>query len=305
MDKVLVIMSTYNGEKYLQQQINSIIQQKDVEIKLVIRDDGSRDSTLDIIKENADKYACIEYSAGENIGFRRSFYDTLISSNDQYDYYAFADQDDVWKADKLIRAIEKLKELDSDLKLYTSALHVVNQDLEHMYDNTFKGLRINFGSALSRQRLAGCTMVFNKELFKMCCKFSITEKMGDTISHDAAVYYICLLCGGKVFFDEQSYIDFRRHTTTVTEHGKGLKKRVQSVTNIFGGQKNRRYNQVLLLREVYYDNMTTDMKELSEQIFRYKDSLKNTISLAMSGKLKSGIKSVDIVNFFAVILRCY
>ncbi len=305
MKKVLVIMSTYNGEKFLQEQIDSILRQKDIKLNLVIRDDGSKDSTLEIIKKNAEEHNCITYYSGDNIGFRRSFYNTLTECSDSYDYYAFADQDDVWEDDKLISAVRMLEQDEHTPQLYTSGLHVVNQDLEPMYDNTFKGLRVNFGSALSRQRLAGCTMVFNNALFRLCCKFNITEEMGDTISHDGAVYYICLLCGGKVIFDPNSHIYFRRHESTVTEHGKGFQKRVASVLRIFGKHKNRRWNQVNLLSAVYADDMQNDMKALTERILQYKKSLKNSVALAMSGDLRCGLKSVDIINFIAVILRCY
>ena len=101
MDKVQVLLSTYNGEKYLQEQIESIIRQEDVEISLLIRDDGSCDKTIEIIENLKRKNSNIIYYSGNNLGPARSFMD-LINKSGNFDYYAFSDQDDVWKSKKLI-----------------------------------------------------------------------------------------------------------------------------------------------------------------------------------------------------------
>jgi len=305
MKRVFVMLSAYNGEKYIKQQIDSILEQKNVSVTLMIRDDGSKDSTPQIITSVSENDSRVKIEIGENKGFRRSFYDMLLSSPDDYDYYAFSDQDDVWQPDKLSRAVEMLEKEHSELKLYASALNVVNQNLEPMYVNEFSGIRINYGSALSRQRLAGCTMVFNKELLKLYKKFRITPEMGTLFSHDAAVYYICLACGGSVVFDKKSYINFRRHEGTVTEHGKGFFKRVSSVLDIFGKHKNRRYNQVKYIEKVYSSYLTEDTAGLSKEIIEYKKSFRNTVRLMKDKRIRCGIRSVDTVNKIAILFHCY
>lgn len=305
MKKVFVMLSAYNGEKYIKQQIDSILGQKNVAVTLMIRDDGSKDSTPQIITSVSEQDNRVMTEIGENIGFRRSFYDMLLKSPDDYDYYAFSDQDDVWEPEKLYRAVQMLKDDPSELKLYASALNVVNQDLEPMYVNAFSGIRISYGSALSRQRLAGCTMVFNTALVQLYKKFRITAEMGDLFSHDAAVYYICLACGGSVVFDKESYINFRRHEGTVTEHGKGFMKRVSSVLDIFGKKKNRRYNQVRYIKKVYGRYLTEETADLSEEIIEYKKSFRNTIKLMKDKRIRCGIKSVDAVNSIAILFHCY
>ena len=305
MKKVLVMLSAYNGEKYIRQQIDSILQQQGVAVTLMIRDDGSKDSTPQIITAFSEQDSRVKIETGQNKGFRCSFYDMLLNSSDEYDYYAFSDQDDVWKPEKLYRAVEMLEKDSSKLKLYASALNVVNQDLDPMYVNEFKGIRINYGSALSRQRLAGCTMVFNRALVQLYKKFRITEEMGNLFSHDAAVYYICLACGGSVIFDKNSYINFRRHQGTVTEHGKGFMKRVSSVLDIFGKKKNRRFLQVQYIESVYGAYMTEETADLSKKILEYKKSFGNTIRLMKDKRIRCGIRSVDSVNKIAVLFRCY
>ncbi len=305
MKKVYVILSAYNGERYLREQVESILAQTGVEVTLLIRDDGSQDGTPGIMQDIQAAHAGVRCVYGENIGFRRSFFDSLLEADDTYDYYAFADQDDVWDPDKLSRAVEMLEQAEGEVKLYASGLRVVNENLEFMYNNTFPGLRTDYGAALSRQRIAGCTMVFDKGLFHRCRRFRITPEMGNLFSHDAAVYYICLACGGQVIFDPESRISFRRHTGTVTEHGKGFWTRVESVTNVFGRFRDRRYNQVRELLKVYADDMPPEVYELSQKIAGYRGSVGKTLALAADKRIRCGIRSADIVNWVAVLCRRY
>ena len=95
MKTVAVLMSTYNGENYIKEQIESIFNQKGVIVKLYVRDDGSKDRTLEILKDYN-----VNLEKGTNIGYIKSFM-WLIKNVPFADYYALADQDDVWDEDKL------------------------------------------------------------------------------------------------------------------------------------------------------------------------------------------------------------
>lgn len=305
MKKIYVMMSSYNGEKYISEQINSILNQQNVTVELVIRDDGSSDGTVEIIKKIADKDERVRLVEGNNVGFRRSFYSLLLDAPESYDYYAFSDQDDFWEPMKLGAAVDALEGADEQVKLYASGLKVVDQNLTFQYLNSFPGIRISYGSALSRQRLAGCTMVFSTKLLKLCKKFRITEEMGNLFSHDAAVYYICLACGGRIVFDSNSYIQFRRHVGTVTEHGKGYWKRIQSVLNVFNTFKDRRYRQAKLILETYSEYMPEEILAYSMKLTKYRDSLMNTLLLLTDKRVRCGILSVDVTNAIAILTHCY
>ena len=130
MRSVQVLMSTYNGEKYIRRQIDSILNQKDVAIHLLIRDDGSTDSTCEIIRSYAEKYSDqVEVTMGSNIGYKKSFL-TLIQLAGDYDYYAFADQDDYWKPDKEIASIRKMEADDfNGAKLAQVNLEATDENL--------------------------------------------------------------------------------------------------------------------------------------------------------------------------------
>lgn len=305
MKKIYVMLSSYNGEKYISEQINSILNQRNVTVELAIRDDGSSDRTVEIIKKITDRNECVHLIEGNNVGFRRSFYSLLLDAPEDCDYYAFSDQDDFWEPMKLGAAVEALEGAGEHVKMYASGLKVVDQDLNYQYLNSFSGIRISYGSALSRQRLAGCTMVFSPGLLKLCKKFRITEEMSNLFSHDAAVYYICLACGGKVVFEPNSYIQFRRHKGTVTERGKGYWKRIKSVLNVFNKFRDRRYNQAKLLLETYREYMPEEIRMYSLKLTRYRDSLINTLSLLIDKRVRCGIVSVDVTNAIAIITQRY
>ena len=106
---VTVLMSTYNGERFLKEQLDSILQQQDVDVRLCVRDDGSTDGTMDILLEYAD---AIELTIGNNFGVGNSFMSMVYSANLESDYYAFSDQDDIWMPDKLISAVDELKNIE-------------------------------------------------------------------------------------------------------------------------------------------------------------------------------------------------
>lgn len=116
MLKVNILMSTYNGEKYIEEQIQSILNQEEVIIKLYIRDDGSTDNTVKIIESfNKENIVLFKMS---NIGWKKSFLELtkLVEYHDD-EYYAFSDQDDVWKKNKISIAINYLEEKKSSSQI--------------------------------------------------------------------------------------------------------------------------------------------------------------------------------------------
>ena len=93
--KVLILLSVYNGQKYLQEQLNSLYNQRGVDVSILIRDDGSSDHSIDIIRENQKDHD-IKLIEGKNVGFAQSFWE-LVRNATEADYYAFCDQDDYWE----------------------------------------------------------------------------------------------------------------------------------------------------------------------------------------------------------------
>ena len=116
MNKVLILMSVYNGEKYLVEQIESLIHQERVDVSILVRDDGSSDGTIDIL-ENYKTKGILDFYTGENLRPARSFMHLLFNAPD-CDYYAFCDQDDVWLPEKLLVATDALKDVNGPSMFY-------------------------------------------------------------------------------------------------------------------------------------------------------------------------------------------
>ena len=157
MKKIQVLMSTYNGEKYIREQINSILAQTGVEVNLLVRDDGSKDKTLEILKG----YKEIKIIEAKNVGATNSFLE-LLSLAGEYEFYAFADQDDVWDENKLKVAISKLENYDCPA-IYSGNTRLVDKDLNEIKCETLSPIT-TLGAAIVKNYATGCTIVFNKEL---------------------------------------------------------------------------------------------------------------------------------------------
>ena len=161
---MVVLMSTYNGEKYIKTQIDSIISQVDVSVELVIRDDGSSDATKSIVQDYGDSCVLI---CGNNVGCAKSFFELLRYANTNYSddyYFAFADQDDYWMPEKLATAVRQLDAFGkSTPNLYFSNLCVVDGDLKNGKLLYNESVNLDKPHSLIQNYASGCTMVFNKK----------------------------------------------------------------------------------------------------------------------------------------------
>ena len=127
MKKVLVLMSTYNGQMYLKEQLVSIYAQKGVDCTLLVRDDGSSDCTKQILAEE-EKNGNLRWYEGRNVGPARSFWDLLLNAP-KCEWYAFSDQDDVWHEDKLKAALEQFGNCVDRPALYFGQTQLVDENL--------------------------------------------------------------------------------------------------------------------------------------------------------------------------------
>lgn len=303
MFKVQVLLSTYNGEKYLNKQVESIISQKNVVTYILIRDDGSTDGTVDQIKKLKQRYPNrIKFYQGKNLGYKKSFLDLAHRASDLYDYYAFSDQDDYWLANKLEKAIEHLSLNNNKIKLYASTVNITDENLKFLYKKDISNFINTLGSSLTRIRLAGCTYVFNYgalELLKNYnCKL-IPEKQ--TISHDGLLIIFCQAVNGFVYVDQDSYILHRRRAGSITSGGNGIKKRVQIETDMLFSHKNDKLFICKYLKDNYYKELSYDNKGLIDMILGYTSSLQARLNLLFNPKLKSGLKLADLETKVRII----
>ena len=219
--KVCVLMSTYNGEKYIKEQIDSILSQEGVEIKLVVRDDGSTDKTLSILYN----YKNITLLAGNNIGCEASF-QNLLHYDVNADYYAFADQDDVWQPRKIFSAIENIKSHQCDLSVCN--LMLVDAGLKQIKP-LFSDEDIEYNqyimNTFAQSNLHGCVQVWTRQLHNHIKLFHSYE----LFPHDVLVNAVANLLS-STYIDKRCYINYRLHGDNVsgytTNKWKKIKRRL-------------------------------------------------------------------------------
>jgi len=216
---VLVLMSTYCGREYIARQLESIFAQTyDGSIKVLVRDDGSKDDTASLIEQYPQKEnRKIHLVRGGNVGPQRSFLQ-LIELADDAKYYFFADQDDVWDEDKIEIAINKMQPYSHEPVCYCSNYRLSDMDLQ-VYRESAIGQRPSFTPlrCIFYNQIPGCAMGFNRALMQLLKRLHL----GNVMMHDSMTLALAAFCG-KVIYDPRPRITHRIHKTNVV--GDGHKK---------------------------------------------------------------------------------
>lgn len=254
--KIVVLLSTYNGEKYLKEQIDSILNQKSFhQIDLMVRDDGSSDGTKTILKFYEEKYPeRVKVNFEKNIGYIHSFFE-LIREAEGYDYYALSDQDDIWLEDKIETAIKACEgEGYEGPLLYGSSSFLVNDKLEIMGE-TQKNLKgITWDNLLIQNFFPGHTQVFNHAL---CEILKADVDCSKIYVHDFWITYMAFL-HGKVIFDNESHTYYRQHGTNTVGFGKNSVEWIVERIRRIGHSDNKK---IAVQIQYFYDTCAEDMDE--------------------------------------------
>lgn len=217
--KCLVLLSTYNGEKYIEEQLDSLLKQEGIELDIIIRDDGSKDSTIPIINHIIENSTSnIRLLKANNLGAKNSFFELIKKANEVnsvYDFYSFCDQDDVWCSNKLQNAINVLRNEDQNLPLmYCSTTQMVDSRLSHINKWPSPPIKnLSIYNALVENVAVGCTTVLNRKALELIAS-SPPDDLNKVIMHDWWAY-LCISTFGKVIFDKDAYILYRQHSDNV------------------------------------------------------------------------------------------
>ena len=239
-------MASFQGEKYIKEQLESIGAQTYVNWKLVISDDGSTDDTLLIISEFSKKIKqSVIVLNGPNEGPTNNFFH-LINSVDiktASDLIAFSDQDDIWLPKKLESAVNYFKIIDNSTypNLYCGRTRVVNACLHPLDLSDVPCRNLEFGNALLQNIASGNTMVFNSVLLKILKQIPVEY----SIWHDWTVYQIAAGCGGSIYYDHIPQILYRQHDANVIGASKDFISRFKKLFQILDGS----YKERMLLIE--------------------------------------------------------
>jgi len=168
-------MSTYNGDRFIVEQVRSILYQLPVGGRILIRDDGSTDQTVAKVVDLRDER--ISVIEGENIGFARSFLTLLRDATDQADLVMFADQDDVWLAGKIERARAALANYRGSPALYCSAQMLTDAELRPAHATQSWPRRPCFENALSENVVTGCTAALNPAAVELIKRSGVPQRV--------------------------------------------------------------------------------------------------------------------------------
>ena len=221
---VAIVISTYNGERFLAEQLHSLASQSMQSFDLYIRDDGSTDSTLQIIRqfqESSSISMTLLESTG-NVGTLKSFEILLKTalSHEAYEYFMFCDQDDVWFADKVevsYRAITRLQQHCGSvmpLLIYTD-LQVVDETLQVLGESFWRYFHLNpqknrCSDIAMQCNVTGCTMIFNRSLAAAALPFE-----SKAVMHDHWLALIASALGAVDYIDKPT-LSYRQHGNNVS-----------------------------------------------------------------------------------------
>jgi len=259
---VAVLLSSYNGERYLAEQLDSLLAQTHRNLRIVVRDDGSSDNTREILRRYASEHANVQVTYGENIGLVPSFF-RLVDEAPSADYYCFSDQDDVWEADKVERGMHRLRAVTGPA-LYFTDVQVVDSALRPLgYEHNPAPRGASFENALVQNIATGCTMMLNAAAHAALRRRPL-RLVSYVYHHDWWVYAV--IAGiGQVLYDPYPSIKYRQHGTNVTGSPYGLRRWTAKVKRHLGPATLRIRRQAEELLRIYGDELPPERKRLLEE----------------------------------------
>lgn len=280
--KTMILLSTYNGERYLRQQLDSICAQDyDGELVLYVRDDGSCDGTRKIIDEYKSSLTIILDKDCSNYGAAMSFW-RLLSTTPKADYYFFSDQDDVWDSDKISSAINMMsveEKIDKIPVLLCCQSRTIDANGEVIKSDEGAFPRIDIITQVISGEVPGCAMAFNRAALDLLR----TKRIKTVVMHDLMLM-LYILAEGTVIYDTHAHFSRRVHNNNV-------------VANL-GKSKFRRYNDALK-RWIKNKNLISDVANELIQNENYLDeeTLYFLKSLSQTQKdIKARLKVIQFVN---------
>ncbi len=244
MEKVTVLLSTYNGGNYLAEQLDSLVAQQGVEVDILVRDDGSTDNTRELLDKWQEK-GVLSWYTSENLGPGKSFMH-LLKNAAPGGYYAFCDQDDVWLPEKLKLTMEKMQSVEKanpgkPVIVHTD-MYVVDERLNVVHDSFWRssGLRPDilrtFPYLCVCNSVNGCTIVMNSTARELILEKYVEQELiiHDVISALTVSYY-----GGVIDYVEAPTVLYRQHSSNVVgavaySKGRAIRNRLANIVKVLG-----------------------------------------------------------------------
>ncbi len=267
MHKVNILLSVYNGEQYIETQMDSLLVQDYPNFEIHIRDDGSSDNTISILNEYKKNFPeKVFIYQGENLGYKKSF-QWLMQHCGDADFFSFCDQDDYWYSNKISRAISVLENKNQNVPVvYLCDFFWCDGSLvrERKNEGYKKRHSLEKYVTLGDRNAFGFTEVFNKVVLD-CVK---NNECFSGCSHDEIVYMYCL-CNGETVWDNEAYADYRRHGHNVSKmdlvggnHFTHMIWRIKKF--LFSSSKTEIYERMQVFYDSFQDELSNEAKAIYE-----------------------------------------
>lgn len=284
--EVAILMCTYNGEKYLSEQLASFVKQTHKYWSLWVSDDGSSDTSKEIIHNFFTKHRINGgVLDGPNKGFCKNFLQLINNKNISSDFYALSDQDDVWFPEKIEKALDWIKNISSETPaVFCSRTRLVNANNKLIGHSPLFQNKASFENAMVQNIAGGNTMLFNDAAMKLLRKAGSDV---DVPVHDWWIYFVVTACGGAVFFDQSPSLNYRQHGHNMIGNATGYQAIISRIKKI---QKNEFSSWV--------DANINSIKRISSDILPVNLQKMDNLQLMRGQDLISRLKMLNALGIY-------
>ncbi|QJP11924.1 glycosyltransferase family 2 protein [Pseudomonas multiresinivorans] len=286
-------MSTFNGESYLQEQLDSLYQQTHSDWSIYSSDDGSSDRTLEILRQNQLSLGSERLSIrnGPARGFSSNFLSLLRAGDIDAQYFAFCDQDDLWNPDKLENALNWLSSVPQNVPaLFCSRTRLINESGYPMGFSPLFRRPPSFSNALVQSIAGGNTMVMNVAARNLMAR---TPQDMSVASHDWWAYLLVTGCGGAVFYESTPQVDYRQHGQNLMGSNTRLRDRIARLIKMFDGTF-RDWNSANITALESFEQELTALNRTSLDVFRHARG--GSLGCRLAGLRRAGIHRQSMVE---------
>lgn len=298
--KVQILLSTYNGERYLEEQMGSLSRQTYPNICILIRDDGSKDRTLEILEKYKNRHG-VKVLYGENKGVVESFFELIKNVDENCEFIAFCDQDDVWEKDKIARAVTLLSDIQEDTPaMYCSRLKIVDENKNFIKYSMMPQRGASFENSIVENIVTGCTIVINK-----AARLLLTKQMPKNVMMHDWWMYQAISGMGIIIFDDQSRILYRQHSNNVvgisTNIFSGMKKRMERLKK--NKEKRMERGQEKELLRIFGDELSKEKSEILYSFIHRPEKFWARLQYALRIKVYRQKKMDNIIMKILIVIN--
>ena len=235
--EVVILICTYNGQQFIREQLDSIENQTFDDWRVIVSDDGSIDSTLEILKIYRERWGAskLEIRSGPKKGFCRNFLSIISDTSIEAKYFALCDQDDVWLPKKLESALKFFKKQKQKQKqkpmLYGGRTNYVTKSLDYIQMSDLYDRRTSFRNAIVQSIAGGNTMMFNRNLRDEAAAIGYVK----VVSHDWWLYLVCEALGGVTYYDRNPTLQYRQHEKSLIGSNVGFVAKLKRLKLLLRG----------------------------------------------------------------------